>query len=468
MTAKANILIVDDEANTLASLSRAFRLAGHEAVVCDNAVRALELARTQPFDLILSDVVMPRRDGLVLLEDLKIAGVTAPVVMMSGQAHIEMAVRATRLGALDFLEKPLSTEKLLVTVENALKLTRLETENKDLRIRVGKHTLVFAGETMRRVMAQIERVAMSETRICIYGETGTGKELVARTLHEKSRRCAGPFVTLNCAAVPAELIESELFGHEKGSFTGAAQRHAGKFEQAHRGTLFLDEIGDMPTAMQAKLLRVLEEGEVERVGSDKPTSVDVRVVVATHRNLEQLVESGGFRRDLYHRVVVFPVELPPLRQRAEDLPALVEHFVRQVSAQNGWKTIPFTEAAIDALKQYAWPGNIRELRNVVERLLLLADSQVEDQDVELALPTARAGFRHSSQTTGVTHAQEAAATGTLAERLMQFERAQVLAELERHNRNITQTAKALGLERSHLYKKCQQLGIDLKSIDDRG
>ena len=260
MNAKANILIVDDEANTLASLSRAFRLAGHEAVVCDNAERALELARTQPFDLILSDVVMPRRDGLALLEDLKTAGVTAPVVMMSGQAHIEMAVRATRLGALDFLEKPLSTEKLLVTVENALKLTRLETENRDLRARVGKHTLVFAGETMRRVMAQIERVAASETRVCIYGETGTGKELVARTLHEKSHRAAGPFVTLNCAAVPAELIESELFGHEKGSFTGAAQRHTGKFEQAHRGTLFLDEIGDMPTAMQAKLLRVLEEG----------------------------------------------------------------------------------------------------------------------------------------------------------------------------------------------------------------
>ena len=215
---------------------------------------------------------------------------------MSGQAHIEMAVRATRLGALDFLEKPLTTEKLLVTVENAMKLTRLEAENRDLRTRVGKHTMVWTGETMRRVMAQIERVAASETRVCIYGETGTGKELVARTLHEKEHRANGPFVTLNCAAVPAELIESELFGHEKGSFTGAAQRHSGKFEQAHRGTLFLDEIGDMPVAMQAKLLRVLEEGEVERIGSDKPTKVDVRVVVATHRNLEQLVEGGGFRQ----------------------------------------------------------------------------------------------------------------------------------------------------------------------------
>jgi DNA-binding NtrC family response regulator len=319
--------------------------------------------------------------------------------------------------------------------------------------------MVFTGETMRRVMAQIERVAASEARICIYGETGTGKELVARTLHEKSNRAAGPFVTLNCAAVPAELIESELFGHEKGSFTGAAQRHTGKFEQAHRGTLFLDEIGDMPSAMQAKLLRVLEEGEVERIGAAKPTTVDVRVLVATHRNLEQLVESGGFRRDLYHRVVVFPVELPPLRQRVEDLPALVEHFALQVSAQNGWKPVPFADEAIDALKQYSWPGNIRELRNVVERLLLLAGAVVDADAVQLALPAA-----HSTRKEAKVYASDA--TGPLAERVSSFERAEVLKELDLHNRHITQTAKALGLERSHLYKKCQQLGIDLKNPED--
>jgi two-component system, NtrC family, nitrogen regulation response regulator NtrX len=264
---KARLLIVDDEANTLASLSRAFRLAGHEAVVCDSTAKALELAKAQGFDLIMSDVVMPGRDGLSLLEDLKSQGVVAPVVMMSGQAHIEMAVRATKLGALDFLEKPISTEKLLLTVENALRLQRLEAENQQLRQRLGKHEIVWRGEAMRRVMTQVERVAASETRVCILGETGTGKELVARTLHERSTRASGPFVTLNCAAVPAELIESELFGHEKGSFTGAAGRHVGKFEQAERGTIFLDEIGDMPLQMQAKLLRVLEENEVERIGS---------------------------------------------------------------------------------------------------------------------------------------------------------------------------------------------------------
>src|SRR3954447_6816721 len=461
MTLKAKILIVDDEANTLASLSRAFRLAGHEAVVCDNAGRALELAQTQPFDLILSDVVMPRRDGLALLGDLKAAGVSAPVVMMSGQAHIEMAVKATRLGALDFLEKPLSTEKLLVTLENALKLTRLEVENRDLRTRVGKHSLVWTGETMRRVMAQIERVAASESRVCIYGETGTGKELVARTLHEKSHRSGGPFVTLNCAAVPAELIESELFGHEKGSFTGAAQRHTGKFEQAHRGTLFLDEIGDMPSAMQAKLLRVLEEGEVERVGGDKPTTVDVRVVVATHRNLEQLVDAGTFRRDLYHRVVVFPVELPPLRRRCEDLPALVDHFARQVSAQNGWKPVAFAASAIEALKEYSWPGNIRELRNVVERLLLLADSEIDREAVELALPALHAS--QPSKATPQSADPGAICSAPLAQRVQDFERATVLAELDRNHRNVTQTARVLGLERSHFYKKCQQLGVDLQA-----
>src|SRR5579859_5573489 len=282
MASKAHLLIVDDEANTLASLSRAFRLPGHDATVCDNAAKALELANGQAFDLILSDVVMPGKDGLTLLEELKQQGVTTPVVMMSGQAHIEMAVRATRLGAQDFLEKPISTDKLLLTVENALKLQRLERENRQLRQRLGKHEIVWKGEAIRRVMAQVERVAASESRVCILGETGTGKELVARTIHEKSARSAGPFVTLNCAAVPAELIESELFGHEKGSFTGASGRHIGKFEQADQGTIFLDEIGDMPLAMQAKLLRVLEEGEVERIGGDKPVSVNVRVVVATH------------------------------------------------------------------------------------------------------------------------------------------------------------------------------------------
>ena len=456
MPLKAHLLIVDDEANTLASLSRAFRLAGHEATVCDNAGKALELAKAQNFDLILSDVVMPGKDGLSLLEELKQQGVSSPVVMMSGQAHIEMAVKATRLGALDFLEKPVSTDKLLLTVDNILKLQRLESENQQLRQRLGKHEIVWAGEAMRRVMAQLERVAPSEARVCIFGETGTGKELVARTIHERSGRAAGPFVTLNCAAVPAELIESELFGHEKGSFTGASGRHIGKFEQADRGTIFLDEIGDMPLTMQAKLLRVLEEGEVERIGGDKAIAVNVRVVVATHRDLEARVREEKFRQDLFHRIYVFPLMLPPLRERREDIPSLVEHFAGQVCAQNSWKPVPFTADAMQALLAHSWPGNVRELRNMVERLMLLAtDGQVDLSTVQMALPKSAAGG---------TAAGTAIGSGPLADRVQSFEREVILSELKRSHHNMSLAAKSLGLERSHLYKKAEQLGIDLRAL----
>jgi DNA-binding NtrC family response regulator len=454
---KAHLLLIDDDPNTLASLSRAFRLAGHEATVCDNAARALDLLKTESFDLILSDVVMPGKSGLELLEELKKAGVQTPIVLISGQANIEMAVRATKLGALDFLEKPLSTDKLLVTVENAVRLSRLEDENRQLKQRLGKHELVGSGPAMKKLLAQIDRVAASETRVCILGETGTGKELVARAIHEKSPRHENAFVTLNCAAVPAELIESELFGHEKGAFTGAAARHLGKFEQADGGTLFLDEIGDMPVAMQAKLLRVLEEGEVERVGGDKPVKVNVRVVVATHRHLEDLVKQNAFRPDLFHRIYVFPLLLPPLRERPEDFPALVAHFAQQVAAQNGWKGKLFADDAIAELRRYSWPGNVRELRNIVERLVLLAtDDTISTADVRLVLAQS------SSSTSSTSSASSS--SGTLAERTEAFEKEVLLAEIRRHNFHMTNVARALGLERSHLYKKCQQLGIDLQSL----
>jgi DNA-binding NtrC family response regulator len=458
---KAHLLLVDDDPNTLASLSRAFRLAGHEATVCDNAARAVELLRSEAFDLILSDVVMPGKSGLELLEDLKVAGVKTPIVLISGQANIEMAVKATKLGALDFLEKPLSTDKLLVTVENALRLSRLEEENRELKHKLGKHELVGSGPAMKKLLAEIDRVAASETRVCILGETGTGKELVARAIHQKSPRHDAPFITLNCAAVPAELIESELFGHEKGAFTGAGARHLGKFEQADGGTLFLDEIGDMPVAMQAKLLRVLEEGEVERVGGDKPVRVNVRVLVATHRNLEELVKQNTFRRDLFHRIFVFPLPLPPLRERPEDFPALVAHFAQQVAAQNGWKEKVFGGDAITELQRYAWPGNVRELRNVVERLVLLsAEEEITAADVRQVLPASVS----STAENGALGGPSLSGTGTLAERTEAYEREVLLAEIKRHNFHMTNVAKALGLERSHLYKKCQQLGIDLQTL----
>jgi DNA-binding NtrC family response regulator len=449
-----HLLIVDDDANTLASLSRAFRMEGYEVSVADRAARALDLVRTQTFDLIFSDVVMPDQDGISLLGEIRSAGVTSPVVMMSGQATVDMAVRATKLGALDFLEKPLSTEKLLLTVENALRLKRLEQENLELRARVGRHEIVWRSDAMRRVMAQVVRVATGESRVCILGETGTGKELVARAVHQGSARSKGPFVTLNCAAVPGELIESELFGHEKGSFTGAVTRHIGKFEQAHRGTLFLDEIGDMPAVMQAKLLRVLEEGEVERIGGSGTIRVDARVVVATHRNLEEHVRAGAFRQDLFHRIYVFPINLPPLRERPGDVAALIEHFTQRISEVNSWKPKNFTAAAVELLERYPWSGNVRELRNAVERLLLLSESEVDADLVREALPIT---FATSSTSAPV-------GSGPLALRMEAFERATIRAELDRTRHNMTEAAKALGLERSHLYKKCAQLGIDVKEL----
>jgi DNA-binding NtrC family response regulator len=366
-----------------------------------------------------------------------------------------MAVRATKLGALDFLEKPVSTDKLLLTVDNVLKLQRLESENLQLRQRLGKYEIVWTGAAMKNVMLQLDRVAVTDTRVCILGETGTGKELIARTIHERSPRASGPFVALNCAAVPAELIESELFGHEKGSFTGAANRHIGKFEQAEHGTLFLDEIGDMPLAMQAKLLRVLEEGEVERIGAGKPVRVDVRVVVATHRNLQALVRDGKFRQDLFHRIYVFPLSLPSLRERKDDIPALIEHFIAQVCAQNNWKPIEFTADAVAALQNHSWPGNVRELRNVIERLMLLAprdDDQIGLETVASVLMPGNDGTTMGS----------VSSTGTLAARVENFERETILAELKRAGFHVTNAAKALGLERSHLYKKAEQLGIDVR------
>ena len=449
---KANLLIIDDDANTLASLSRAFRLEGHEVTVTDDPARALQLARHSPFDVIFSDVVMPTKDGITLLEEIKKAGVSSPVVMLSGQAHIEMAVRATKLGAVDFLEKPISTEKLLLTVQNLTRVSALETENRALRQRLGGDEIVFEGETMRKLLAQVDRVAATQSRVCIHGETGTGKELIARRIHAHSQRKDAAFIAVNCAAIPSELIESELFGHEKGSFTGAASARIGKIEQAQEGTLFLDEIGDMPLPMQTKLLRVLEQNEVERIGGEKPIKVDVRVITATHRDLEQQVKAGQFRQDLYHRIFVFPVHLPPLRERREDIPALVRHFSVMITTQNGWMPLSFTDEAVHALGAMPWPGNIRELRNAIERIALFS----EQTEVDAALVSRVLGSQSLSGDPSLSRG------GTLAQQMEEHERSVILAAIKRNAHHITNTAKELGLERSHLYKKCQQLGIDLK------
>jgi DNA-binding NtrC family response regulator len=395
---------------------------------------------------------MPGKDGLTLLEDFRTLGITTPVVMISGQASIDMAVRATRLGAIDFLEKPLSTDKLLLTVANVLKKS-LEEENRHLRQRVGKHEIIWKSDAMQRVMAQVERVAASETRVCILGETGTGKELIARTVHARSPRANGPFVTLNCAAIPAELIESELFGHEKGAFTGAATRHTGKFEQAQHGTLFLDEIGDMPPVMQTKLLRVLEENEIERVGGDRPVTVNVRVVVATHRNLEDLVKRGTFRQDLYHRIFVFPILLPPLRERWRHTRAGGTLRAPDCRSERLEGTSVSARSASRARALF-WPGNVRELQH--HRALTAAFRRAGG---------SRDGRSHIATTCGGLHRVAGRGHERHAGRARRHLRARSAAgRLKRHSYRMTETAKALGLERSHLYKKCQALGIDLQAV----
>ena len=463
---KLKILIVDDDLNTLAQLARAFRMEGLEAVVAESAETALQRLRENGVDAVVSDVVMPGTSGLELLEVIRRERPDLPVVMISGQATIEIAVRATRSGAIDFLEKPVSAQKLLVTVENAVRLRRLEEENVELRRQVGGQVgdgeLLFRSPAMQRVASQVELVAPTDSTVCILGETGVGKELVARAIHRTSPRRDSPFVQLNCAAVPAELIESELFGHEKGSFTGAVSRHIGKFEAASGGTLFLDEIGDMPAPMQAKLLRVLQERQFERIGSHRVISADVRVVTATNKDLRRLIAAGQFREDLLHRIYVFPVAVPPLRERLEDVPLLAEHFAREIALRNNWKEARIAPEALERLARYGWPGNVRELGNVVERALILArGGEITGPLVDELRGTAPgASGRASSRDSG----QFGFRGRPLKETMEEVERQVVLEALEQHGYQIAPTARTLGLERSHFYKKCRQLSIDLRAL----
>ena len=460
----ARILIVDDEAllrRTLAILLLEQRYEVMEAGSGEEALDRLE--RDFHADLMLLDLSLPGIGGLETLRRLREWDQRTAVILMTAFGTIPSAVEAMRLGAFDYLSKPFRNDEMLLGVRRALEMQQLSSEVQDLRSELeavyGFNEIVGVSPQIREVFRLMAKLAPVNATVLITGESGTGKELVARAIHEKSQRSENAFITLNCAAVPAELIESELFGHEKGAFTGAAAKHLGKFEQAEGGTLFLDEIGDMPVSMQAKLLRVLEEGEVERVGGDKPIKVNVRVIVATHRNLEDLVKKNEFRADLFHRVFVFPLTLPPLRERNEDFPALVAHFTRQVAKQNGWKEKIFSDDAIGELRRYTWPGNVRELRNIVERIVLLSpEDAVTDDDVRQALPTGELSVS-GGFTTGATTRR-----GTLEQRTAAFEREVLVTEIRRHNFHMTNVARALGLERSHFYKKCQQLGIDLHSL----
>jgi DNA-binding NtrC family response regulator len=449
---KPRILIVDDDPGTLASLSRAFALEGYTALTASSATRALERLAEEPVDAILSDVVMPGMDGLALLAKLRERAPEVPVILMSGQATLQTAVRATQLGALDFVEKPVGLERLLLTLRNTLRTARLAGENRELQ-RYWRDELALVGESrpMLALRALIERAAPSDVPILVLGENGTGKELAARAIHELSPRRGQPFVKMNCAAVPAELVESELFGHEKGAFSGAGAQRRGRFEQADGGTLFLDEIGDMPAAMQAKLLRALQDGEIVRVGGGE-LKVDVRVISATNRDVEALLQEGHFREDLYYRISTLSVRVPSLRERRDDVPALAAHLLEAAARRNHWRPRRLSEEALELLRRQPWRGNVRELRNVVERVLILSEADpIPAADVLAALPPAPA-----------TRPGEIPAEGPLRELVDAYERDVIRERLRLSGGHVTNAARSLGLERSHLYKKCRQLGIEIR------
>lgn len=455
--AKATVLVVDDEKNILSTLSRALRVEEYEVDVAGSADIALEKAKARAYDAFLVDVNMPGQSGLGLLKTLREQGIDAPVIVMSGQGNIDVAVEATRLGAHDFIEKPIGTERLLLSLDRALAFTELTRENQTLKERSGESTgLLGESAPMRKLREQIDLAASANATVLVMGERGTGKELIAAAVHRRSRRAKGPFEKLNCAAVPADLIESELFGHEAGAFTGATKQRRGKFERAHKGTLFLDEVGDMPLPMQAKLLRVLQEGEIERVGGSDLLKIDVRVVAATNKPLPKEVEEHRFRADLFDRLNVVPLRVPALRERIEDVPLLARHFLALACAQNDRRPKTWSDGALSAFSRYDFPGNVRELRNLVERLVILTvEDEIKEAHVRAQLPTGSAS--------GGTHYRPGV---PLEDMIHELERDLVLRALEYHQGHVTRTAESLGLERSHLYKKMKALGIRRGESDE--
>ena len=458
---RGHILVLDDEPSILTTLNKALTLEGHIVDVAGGIRVAEEKIQKRSYDLALFDVSLPDGDGVDLLTRLRAAKNELPVVMMSGHATIEAAVRATRLGAVDFLEKPLSTDRLLLVIDNVLRLFRAEAEAEALREQTGRGGEML-GESrsmvdLREQLARAARAAATAT-VFVTGERGTGKELVARAIHTASKRAKGPLEKMNCAAVPSELIESEIFGHEAGAFTGASKQRLGKFERASGGTFFLDEVGDMPLAMQAKLLRVLQEREIERVGGNEVIKVDVRVVAATNRDIEAAVKSGQFRADLYDRLNVLPINLPPLRSRRDDVPLLARHFLKLAAKSNGRAGMTLTDGALGQLVGYSWPGNVRELKNLMERAVILtSDDTIDEEDVKNCLGAAGG----APSLTGLFR------TGVPLRVLMEDAERSVLEQaLQHHGGKMAAVSRSLGVERSNVYQKCKRLGIRYK--DEEG
>ncbi len=445
-----HILIVDDEPAIQSALRGVLEDEGYRVTTTGSGAEALRRVTEEMPDLIFLDIWMPGVDGLDTLAELRRLRPDATVVMISGHGTIETAVKATRLGAYDFIEKPLSLEKTLLTVTRALEHAQLARENAALRERLGERgEIIGAGAAVATLREQIAMAAPTNGRVLIHGENGSGKELVARAIHARSARHDHPFVEVNCAAIPEELIESELFGHEKGAFTGALARRRGRFELADGGTLFLDEIGDMSLKTQAKVLRALEEQAFERVGGTDTVKVDVRVIAASNRDVDALIRDGRFRDDLFYRLNVIPIEVPPLRARKDDIPLLIDHFIALFCAENGKRAKKVSAQALAYFLTYDWPGNVRELRNMVERLVIMVPSEIIIPD-DLPVPLRS----KDEPPTGAERAER-----SLKEARDSFERAYILAELRAHDWNMTRTAERLGIERSHLYRKIKTYGI---------
>ncbi|MFC1474705.1 sigma-54-dependent transcriptional regulator [bacterium] len=450
---EASVLIVDDEKNILSTMGMALESNGYAISTCENGEDALKLLGKSRYDLVLLDVMMPGIDGLEVLKRARNMHPDLIVIIMSGHGNISTAVQATKLGAYDFLEKPISREKLLLTVQRAIDFRRLENENIELKSQI-LHSYDMIGESppMKELFQRIETVGATHSRVLIRGENGVGKELVARALHQDSPRSEKPFIKVNCAAIPNELIESELFGHEKGAFTGATAMRRGKFELAHRGTIFLDEIGDMHLETQAKVLRVLQENEFQRVGGFETIGVDVRVIAATNKDIENEIRRNNFREDLYFRLNVIPILVPPLRERKGDIPLLAIHFFKGFANEYGRTKKELGKEAIGALVDYPWPGNVRELQNLMERIYIMSESETVDSlTVRRFLPTTAPDG---------TAIEELSSSGSLKEAVQEFERKFIEKRLLDNNFKIVDAAKSLKLERSHLYKKIKSLGID--------
>jgi two-component system nitrogen regulation response regulator NtrX len=453
---KSRILVIDDESAIRDSLRMTLDYEGYEFVGAATGQEGLALAEREAPDLVLLDVKMPGMDGLEVLDRLRAMNDALPVVVISGHGTISTAVEATKKGAFDFIEKPFASERVLVSLRNALDHRQLRDENKTLKKAVEvRHQLTGESAALKQVMALVGRAAPTNATVLIQGESGVGKELVARTIHRNSLRSRERFVQVNCAAIPEELIESELFGHEKGSFTGATEKQVGKFEQADRGTIFLDEVGDMSAKTQAKVLRVLQEGEVERLGSARTIKVDVRVIAATNKNLEEEIEKGRFREDLYFRLAVIPIFVPPLRDRPEDIPVLVRHYMDYFSRENNIRPKRITQAALDALMRYRWKGNVRELRNTVERLNIMTGADTIDV---ADLPDPVRSPSSAGRGPSLVDAGDGKA-GTLREFKDNAERAFLVNKLRENGWNISKTAEVIDTPRSNLYKKLEQYQI---------